>query len=217
MIGRGGAHQRGCWEEGSWSAQGPHSPEALLPSGSLFLTFRAWVLFYLPWELHSPLILTHPWLDEGSGQVRENVPSPEGPDSSQRSRAGSVLTSQPPAASLAGPGQAQGTALLSLHPLKLLLGPRQPSQNSLCLPPLSRFMEIEEKEEMQTQKLQWMKEAQGPPPPAPQMPDSQEFPAPVMGPQPGMTQELMVKGIRPESGTLSPRWSFSFNGLWSFK
>uniref|UniRef100_A0A671FDP1 Nuclear Testis protein N-terminal domain-containing protein n=1 Tax=Rhinolophus ferrumequinum TaxID=59479 RepID=A0A671FDP1_RHIFE len=49
-----------------------------------------------------------------------------------------------------------------------------------------KFMEFEE-EEMQIQKLQWMKAEQGLPPPAPPRPDPWEPPAPLVGSQPGRT------------------------------
>lgn len=76
---------------------------------------------------------------------------------------------------------------LLCHPLSLL---PMPGSRFLCLstacvslPP--RFMEFEAEEEMQIQKLQLMKGAQGQPPPAPPRPDPQGSPAPVLGPQPG--------------------------------
>ncbi|KAM5259869.1 NUT family member 2G-like [Hipposideros larvatus] len=47
-----------------------------------------------------------------------------------------------------------------------------------------KFMEFEE-EDKQSQKLQWMKGAQGLPPPAPPRPDPLELPAPMVGSQPG--------------------------------
>nr|XP_014591075.1 NUT family member 2F [Equus caballus] len=47
-----------------------------------------------------------------------------------------------------------------------------------------KFMEFEAEEEMQIQKLQWMKGARGPPPPAPPRPDPQGPPAPEVGLQP---------------------------------
>ncbi|XP_045689804.1 NUT family member 2G-like [Phyllostomus hastatus] len=46
-----------------------------------------------------------------------------------------------------------------------------------------KFMEFEAEDEMQIQKLQLMKGAQGPPPPAPPRPDPQGSPAPVVDPQ----------------------------------
>ncbi|KAM5259866.1 NUT family member 2G-like [Hipposideros larvatus] len=46
-----------------------------------------------------------------------------------------------------------------------------------------KFMEFEE-EDKQSQKLQWMKGAQGLPPPAPPRPDPLELPAPMVGSQP---------------------------------
>lgn len=58
--------------------------------------------------------------------------------------------------------------------------PPQPAHASLS----PRFMEFEE-EEMQIQKLQWMKAEQGLPPPAPPRPDPWEPPAPLVGSQPG--------------------------------
>lgn len=60
--------------------------------------------------------------------------------------------------------------------------PSQPTHASLS----PRFMEFEE-EEMQIQKLQWMKAEQGLPPPAPPRPDPWEPPAPLVGSQPGRT------------------------------
>ncbi|XP_036982916.2 NUT family member 2G-like [Artibeus jamaicensis] len=46
-----------------------------------------------------------------------------------------------------------------------------------------KFMEFEAEDEMQIQKLQLMKGAQGPPPPVPPRPDPQGPPAPVVDPQ----------------------------------
>lgn len=56
--------------------------------------------------------------------------------------------------------------------------------SQLVPPSPPRFMEFEE-EDMQNQKLQWMKGPQGLPPPAPTSPDPSERPAPMMGSQPG--------------------------------
>ncbi|XP_014652484.1 PREDICTED: NUT family member 2F [Ceratotherium simum simum] len=47
-----------------------------------------------------------------------------------------------------------------------------------------KFMEFEVEEEMQIQKLQWMKGVHGVPPPAPPRPDPRGPPAPEVGPQP---------------------------------
>lgn len=61
-------------------------------------------------------------------------------------------------------------------------GRRPPQPAHAFLSP--RFMEFEE-EDMQIQKLQWMKAEQGLPPPAPPRPDPWEPPAPLVGSQPG--------------------------------
>lgn len=91
-------------------------------------------------------------------------------------------------------GAVQGTCSarhLPLHPsisccLCWALGSLLSAQPVPPSPP-PRFMEYEAEEEMQLQKLQWMKGAQGLPPPAPRRPDSWGPPAPEVGPQPGMT------------------------------
>ncbi|XP_032979055.1 NUT family member 2G-like [Rhinolophus ferrumequinum] len=57
-----------------------------------------------------------------------------------------------------------------------------------------KFMEFEE-EEMQIQKLQWMKAEQGLPPPAPPRPDPWEPPAPLVGSQPGCNVKSAEKRV----------------------
>lgn len=61
-----------------------------------------------------------------------------------------------------------------------------------------RFMEFEAEEEIQIQKLQWVKVAQGPSAPAPPKPGTQESPALEGGRQPGTApafpRELAAEG-----------------------
>ncbi|KAM5243500.1 NUT family member 2G-like [Hipposideros larvatus] len=61
-----------------------------------------------------------------------------------------------------------------------------------------KFMELEE-EDRQNQKLQWMKEAQGQPPPAPTSPDPSERPAPMMGSQPACIPRKAIPRAQPAS------------------
>lgn len=133
-----------------------------------------------------------------------NVPSPVGSDSSQQGCAGNELH-QPACCPLGGPGPdgRMALALPSLHRRLPLLGPVLASFSAQPVTPSSpRFMEFEAEEEMQTQKLQWMKEAQGQPPPAPPRPDPRGPPAPVVGPHPG-TATRSHRSPRP--GATGPR------------
>lgn len=78
--------------------------------------------------------------------------------------------------------------------------------SQLVPPSTPRFMEFEE-EDMQNQKLQWMKGAQGLPPPAPPRPDPSELSAPMVASQPGRVpssrfqrQQGLRKGHSPHIG-----------------
>ncbi|KAF0887468.1 NTM2D protein, partial [Crocuta crocuta] len=65
-----------------------------------------------------------------------------------------------------------------------------------------KFMEFEAEEEMQIQKLQWVRETQGPPPPAPPKPEPRGLPAPEGGPQPACIPRKA--GSRPQPACLRP-------------
>ncbi|XP_077918311.1 LOW QUALITY PROTEIN: NUT family member 2G-like [Halichoerus grypus] len=66
-----------------------------------------------------------------------------------------------------------------------------------------KFMEFELEEEMQIQKLQWVKVAQGLPPPAPPKPEPRGTPAPEAGPQPACIPRKA--GSRAQPSRLQPR------------
>ncbi|KAM8804026.1 NUT family member 2G-like [Rhynchonycteris naso] len=68
-----------------------------------------------------------------------------------------------------------------------------------------KFMEFEAEEEMQIQKLQWMKGAQGPPPATPPRPDPRGPPAPVVGPQPASMPRKAVPKAQPAQRHQQPR------------
>lgn len=63
-----------------------------------------------------------------------------------------------------------------------------------------RFMEFEAEEEMQIQKLQWVKLAQGLPPAAPPKPEPRGPPAPDVGPQPGTAPTFPWQRVAHGSG-----------------
>lgn len=105
------------------------------------------------------------------------------------------------------------------HPLSLLPmpGSRFLCLSTACVSLSPRFMEFEAEEEMQIQKLQLMKGAQGQPPPAPPRPDPQGSSAPVVGPQPGTPgPSHRSPGPRPQGPRTDhspqPQWSFSSKG-----
>lgn len=177
-----------------------------------------------PWAFHPPLIGTHP---ASMGRSWEGLGDPETPSPGVglpprglwRGCAG-----QPAGCLLGGRGHGRPSKALPLpvpQPAAGFAGSRAASPPQ-CGPGLltPRFMEFELEEEMQIQKLQWVKVAQGLPPPAPPKPEPRGPPAPEAGPQPGTAP--MFHGswwpvaVGTEGRLLSPYGSSPSSGHWSF-